>query len=173
MEKKTLLFLLIGVFWLVVIVGFIAVKEVTLQTGEEVLLKIRPVDPRDLFRGDYVVLRYEIGTLDLGIIATDYTDFESGDKIYVALNIVDGYGIPSKIYRSSPEEDMFLKGTVKDTRNNRLSVEYGIESYFVPEGEGRVIERQRGNLDVSVSIDKFGNAVIKRLLIDGQEVDFK
>lgn len=174
MEKKTLLFLLIGVFWLVVIVGFIAVKEFTLQTGEEVLLKTMPIDPRDLFRGDYVILRYEINTLDLDTIPTDYTDFETRDNIYVALNIVDKYGIPSKIYKKIPEEGLFLKGTVKDVRNNRLDVEYGIENYFVPEGEGRDIERQRsGNLDVKVSIDKFGNAGIKVLLIDGQEVDFK
>jgi len=173
MEKKTI-FLLVGVFWLIIILGFVIVKEFTLQTGEEVLLKTRPVDPRDLFRGDYVVLRYEISTLDLDSIPTDYTGFENGGKIYIGLSIEEGYGVPSKIYRNPPKEGLYLKGTVKDVRNNMLNVEYGIENYFVPEGEGRAIERQTGgNLDVKVSIDKFGNAGIKTLLIDGQEVDFK
>ena len=173
MEKKNI-FLLVGVFWLIILLGFVIIKEFTLQTGEEVLLKTRPVDPRDLFRGDYVVLRYEISTLDLGSIPTDYTGFENGDKIYVGLSIKEEYGSPSKIYRNSPKEGLYLKGTVKDVRNNMLNVEYGIENYFVPEGEGRAIERQTGgNLDVKVSIDKFGNAGIKTLLIDGQEVDFK
>ena len=46
MNKK--IFIGIGVFWLIIIIGFIASKEFTLQTGEEVILKTRPVDPRDL-----------------------------------------------------------------------------------------------------------------------------
>ena len=32
----------------------------TLTTGETILLRVVPVDPRDLFRGDYVILSYEI-----------------------------------------------------------------------------------------------------------------
>jgi uncharacterized membrane-anchored protein len=34
-----------------------------LWVGQAIYLKVRPVDPRDLFRGDYVVLGYDIGTL--------------------------------------------------------------------------------------------------------------
>ena len=52
---KKNVFLYIGLFWLVLILGFVAYKEMTLQTGEEVVLKTVPVDPRDLFRGDYVI----------------------------------------------------------------------------------------------------------------------
>ncbi len=54
--KKT--FYLIVVFWLLIFSGFIAYKEYTLRTGTEVILKTMPVDPRDLFRGDYVTLNY-------------------------------------------------------------------------------------------------------------------
>ena len=49
-------FILIGLLWGAMIIGFITVKEFTLQTGEVVTLKTVPVDPRDLFRGDYVIL---------------------------------------------------------------------------------------------------------------------
>ena len=172
MEKKTL-FLTIGVFWLVIILGFIAIKEFTLQTGKEVLLKTVPIDPRDLFRGDYVILRYDISNLDLNAIPTDYKDFKSKDKIYVSLNIQDGYGIPSKLHKEPPEEGLFIKGIVKDAGNNMVAVEYGIENYFVPEGKGRNIEQARGRaLDSKVLIDRFGSAGIKNLLIDGKEVDF-
>ena len=61
----------IGVLWLVIIGGFIFSKQMTLLTGKEVLLKTVPVDPRDLFRGDYVVLRYDISTIDLETVSTD------------------------------------------------------------------------------------------------------
>jgi hypothetical protein len=35
-------------------------RAAVLRDGREVLLKVEPVDPRDLLRGDYVILNYEI-----------------------------------------------------------------------------------------------------------------
>lgn len=173
MDKKKL-FIYIGVFWLVVVLGFIGFKEFTLQTGEEVLFRTRPVDPRDLFRGDYVILNYEISSVDHRTLTTDAAGFSRGDRVYVALDIVDGYGTPTGIFRQQPAEGLFIKGTVQSADSSTLGIEYGIESYFVPEGEGRELERAAGNrLDVQASVDKFGNAVIKSVLIDGKAVDFK
>ena len=73
MNKKNL-FVIIAIFWLVIIGGFVAYKEFTLKTGDEILLKTLPVDPRDLFRGDYVILRYEIGTINAS--KPSYQDFD-------------------------------------------------------------------------------------------------
>lgn len=174
--RRNKLFILIGIFWLIIIIGFIVTKEFTLRTGKEVLLKTVPVDPRDLFRGDYVLLRYEISNLHLNNIITDYTDFKIGDKIYVALKKENGYGIVSKISRNTPKnKELFLKGITKNVRDKSLIVEYGIESYFVPEGKGKEIERIREGkkLDVKVSIDRFGNVAIRSLLTDGKEISFE
>ena len=163
MEKKKL-FLAIAVFWVVILFGFIAFKEFTLQTGEEVILKTRPIDPRDLFRGDYVILNYVIGGVDV-------SDFEEGDTVYVGLKVDEnGYGESTGVYKSPPE-GLFIKGTVKKGLFGGSNIEYGIESYFVPEGEGKSIERNR-NLEGKVVIDKSGNAVLKAVLIDGKEVTF-
>ena len=53
-------------------------------------------------------------------------------------------------------------------------MDYGIESYFVPEGKGKEIEGMRGkNLDTKIVVNKFGGAAIKSLLINGIEVKFK
>lgn len=154
-----------------IILGFIGFKEFTLRTGQEVLLKTQPVDPRDLFRGDYVVLTYQISNLDLDSLQSDFKDFKNNDYIYVSLDLADGYGIPAKISKNAPEEGLYIKGKVMNVWNGRLVIFYGIESYFVPEGKGYEIERQRGNLDVKISIDKFGNAVIKSLVVEGKELD--
>ncbi len=173
MDKKKI-FILLGIFWLVVIGGFIGYKEYTLRTGQEVLLKTTPVDPRDLFRGDYVVLRYDISNLNSQSVVFERNDFKSGDKVYVALNTTEKYAFATKVYSQPPSDELFIKGTLKDGGNGRFNVEYGIESYFVPEGKGRDIERQLGrSVDVKIAVDKSGNAVIKSLLIDGQEVKFK
>ncbi len=191
MNQKKILYLTI-VFWLLIFSGFIAYKEYTLRTGTEVILKTEPVDPRDIFRGDYVNLNYNITTLDLKTIPAEDTHFDYNDKIYLALEVKDGYGVPKKIYRTPPENELYIKGTVKEIIRDwkidevgvmteeedipELRVDYGIESYFVPEGKGLEIESNQWTgeekVDVKVVIDKFGNAVIKSLLIDGKEVEF-
>ena len=38
------------------LVSMIAGRASILRTGQEVLLDVRPIDPRDLLRGDYVIL---------------------------------------------------------------------------------------------------------------------
>ena len=153
--------------------GFIAQKEYTLRTGHEVLLQTVPIDPRDLFRGDYVILRYGISTIDTAEIQSDRKEYEKGDKVYLSLETEGKYVSPRSLHTSPPGEGLYIKGRVRDVRDARLTIEYGIESYFVPEGEGKVIERQLGkDVDVKTAIDKSGNAAIKALLIDGQEVSF-
>ena len=170
MNKKE--FLAIGIFWLVIILGFVSFKEFTLKTGEELMLKTRPVDPRDLFRGDYIVLDYEISRLDINSLQTDAISFNESDRVYVALSNEEGYGIASGVYKNRPK-GLFLKGTVKRTDGSQITIEYGIESYFVPEGEGLEIQRQsRRGLEAKVAIDKFGNAVLKSIFLNGNEVEF-
>lgn len=190
MNQKKILYLTV-VFWLLIFSGFILYKEYTLRTGTEIILKTEPVDPRDLFRGDYVVLNYEISTLNLEEIQVEDPYFEYNDRIYLALEIENGYGVPKKIYRNPPDNELYIKGKVKEIiydweenedsliaeepRIKELRVEYGIESYFVPEGRGREIESQqwtgREGVDVKVVVDKYGNAVIESLLINGEEVE--
>ena len=224
MSPKKIFYLTV-VFWLLIFSGFIAYKEYTLRTGTEVTLKTVPVDPRDLFRGDYVVLNYEISTLDLDEIPAE-DHFEYNDPVYLGLELKDGYGVPKKIYRAPPKDELYIRGKVKgilyeeipieeimpeeieiseeepvpeeieiseeepvpeeeipieelvpeeEISANKLIVEYGIESYFVPEGRGHEIESSRWDgkeVDVEVVVDRFGNAVIRNLLIDGEIVEF-
>ncbi|MDD5688445.1 MAG: GDYXXLXY domain-containing protein [Elusimicrobia bacterium] len=46
---------------------------------------------------------------------------------------------------------------------NYLSVNYGIESYFIPEGKGRTYER--GGLDVEIAVNRKGKSVIKNIIL--------
>jgi hypothetical protein len=56
--------------------------------------------------------------------------------------------------------------------NCKLELRYGIESYFVPEGEGGKIETARSarKLAVVAAVAPSGRAAIRRLLIDGEPV---
>ncbi len=48
---------------LVVLIGMIVLRSIPYFGGQTVLLQVQPVDPRDMFRGDYVVLSYEFSRL--------------------------------------------------------------------------------------------------------------
>ena len=54
-------------------VGFlgwlIAGRAAILRDGQEIVLKVEPVDPRDLLRGDYVRLGYEISSIPVSRIS--------------------------------------------------------------------------------------------------------
>lgn len=191
MNQKKILYLTV-VFWLLTFSGLIAYKEYTLRTGTEVMLKTLPVDPRDLFRGDYVTLNYEISTLDLEKLQAEDSNFYNDEPVYLALELKNGYGVPKEIYTTPPKDGLYIKGKItniiydwktdesgimtEEETIEELRVDYGIESYFVPEGRGMEIEeaQRTGKTEVAakVIIDKYGNAVIKSLLIDGKEIEF-
>jgi uncharacterized membrane-anchored protein len=158
-----------SLYWLVValqviaVLVFVGAKEYSLRGGEEVVLTTVPVDPRDLFRGDYVVLRYDISTVR--------GDFAVGDTIYLRLIESDAAWRPSYATKELPgPDDTFIRGQVVRRADSRpgmpqVEVEYGIESYFVPEGTGQAIEQHRANLRVRVILDRSGNAAIKDLIL--------
>jgi uncharacterized membrane-anchored protein len=52
-------------FQIVVLAGEYLGAVYPLWTGQEIKLKIVPVDPRSLFRGNYARLGYSISTVDL------------------------------------------------------------------------------------------------------------
>ena len=66
------------------LVGIIAYRQYWVATGEKILLRTAPVDPRDIFRGDYVSLRYDISTLDLDGLGVKGS-FKSNETVYVIL----------------------------------------------------------------------------------------
>lgn len=165
----------VGILWLAIMGGTVGLKEYTLRTGHEILLKTVSVDPRDLFRGDYVILAYDINALDVGKLGGSGVTFSRGQTVYVLLGTDGRYQVATGVRSSRPShEELFLKGQVLGVSGRTVQVEYGIESYFVPEGKGRALERARGkNLDVRASVDTQGNVLIKALFLDGNEVRFR
>src|SRR3954471_3034692 len=65
------------------ILATVVQRAAILRSGQEVRLELTPVDPRDLFRGDYVVLAYRIGTVDVPLDGA--TAFTRGQQVFVTL----------------------------------------------------------------------------------------
>ncbi|PIU67163.1 MAG: hypothetical protein COS85_01790 [Armatimonadetes bacterium CG07_land_8_20_14_0_80_59_28] len=150
---------------LLVLFSLIGYKQWTLATGERVLLKTVPVDPRDLFRGEYVALRYEISSVESWW--AHGKSFQAGDTLYVTLRREGRFwGIGAVADQPPPAGALFLKGTVRRVRDSGIDVDYGIESYFVPEGRGKELESKRAGLTTEIAIDRFGHAVIRNVRSD-------
>jgi len=179
---------LLAVVLTTVLVGMIGMKQWTLTTGTPVLLETAPVDPRSLFRGDYVRLNYKISRLDLSKLGGD-KEFAAHDTAWVALEKAQRYWHAVAVYRHRPDAApgrVIIKGEVRwaDGRGSAfappvqtapvrfLVMRYGIESYFVPEGTGRTLEQRGAHtpLDILVAVDRFGNAGIKAVELDGREI---
>ncbi|MBI4197557.1 MAG: GDYXXLXY domain-containing protein, partial [Chloroflexi bacterium] len=147
-KRARLAFAAIVLFQLLFLAGLAAYNEVTLRTGTVVVLQTVPVDPRDLFRGDYVVLRYEISRLDF--VPPPYLNVRvfsaPGQTAYVLLEQQGEVWKPRAVARDATAQwDVFIRGTVTRIENPQtpvtvVEVEYGIENYFVPEGTGGEIE---------------------------------
>jgi len=175
MDKKYfILFILIPA---IVILVFLGIQLFTFSFGQEILLKTAPVDPRDLFRGDYVTLSYEISRVELNNIPYD-SNFSSGETIYAALSKEEKFWTIDSVSHTKPNLDnnqVCMKGRVTSCFNNQVFVKWGIESYFVPEGGGALIESQRNaeNTSVIVSVDCTCSSVLKELLINDVPVEFE
>jgi uncharacterized membrane-anchored protein len=145
-----------------------------LKHGREVVLPIIPIDPRSLFRGDYVQLNYEVTRVPGPLIEGRPRRSEA---VYVSIaRGADGVWTPTKaapMHGGAGEADgVVLKGRLErgGSDGQDAFVRYGIESYFVPEGKGRELEAlaRDQKLAAVVAVDARGNAAIKGLMIDGK-----
>jgi uncharacterized membrane-anchored protein len=146
-------------FQLFVLVGMILGRTVPFLNAQTVLLQVEPVDPRDLFRGDYVTLGYAINR-------TPGRQYEAGQSVYVTLvPEADGRHFRAgEFLVSPPASGVFIRGTCQGYGR----VTYGIESFYVQEGTGHDYEKavQNRRLWAEVALDRQGNPALRRLVIE-------
>ncbi len=167
------------------LLAMIGMRQWTLATGTPVILETQPVDPRSLFSGDYVRLNYKVSDLSLEALAGDQI-FKRNDTIFVVLAPEGGYWKAVSVHQTRPPNSAgqpVIRGKVEYTsdmtwdptqnralQGTRLHVKYGIEDYFVQEGRGHALERPRSEqiVSIQIAVDRFGNAGIKAVLVNGQ-----
>ncbi|NTG48659.1 GDYXXLXY domain-containing protein [Agrobacterium rhizogenes] len=156
-----------------------------LRSGVEVLLKTAPVDPRDLLRGDYVTLNYDISRVPISTLV-DGPPKKGLNAPILSVRLKkqdDGYwGIVESsfgaldpnpdtvVLKSLPFVGYVFDGEPTDPSQAMIGVTYGIERYYVPEGQGRDIESARNEHRVAIAarVSSDGVAHIRSLLLDGK-----
>lgn len=157
-----------------VIFAIIVFKLAVLGNSTEVRLRISPVDPRDFLRGDYASFQYDIS--NIAAHRADSRQIKNGETIYVVLRQAGKYHVVLSTQKNKPiDNKLFIKGKVvrgglggqpAPRFRSRLSIVYGIEQYFIPEGAGRNFSFRNKEAFALVAIDDNGNAILKRIYVN-------
>ena len=168
--KLLILVLALQSAWLL---GTAAVQEHALATGKVILLETARVDPRDLLRGDYLILNYKISDVSVNLFSPPATkDLPNGTKVFIALAPATNQFYV--VVRASANEftpatdEVLLKGRSAWLRwtaaTNSIHVECGLERFYVSEGTGNPV----GKLTAQVVVPASGRGRVKEVFVDGK-----
>jgi uncharacterized membrane-anchored protein len=145
---------------IVILVLMIVLDGLPLVFGQRLLLKVVPVDPRDLFRGDYVVLDYRFAGLPYDFAGQAPRE-SIGQDVFVTLRKEGDHHVGDRMSSNRPSTGPYIRGTLDSLGR----VNCGIEAYYVEEGEGRRLEQaiRRGTIRAEVAVWR-GQAKLVRLV---------
>lgn len=150
--------------------GMILIESLPLMVGERIVLAVKPVDPRDFFRGDYVILNYDVNSMVISdgeklILPWNRSRTYDDQAVYVELEQVPGSGewTGKQATITRPTGVKYLRGRI--TSDYRQPLKFGIEAYFVQEGQGRELELQRNErkLKAEIAVAPWGQAKLVRV----------
>jgi len=171
--------------WLVVLAAVVALTQIALlgsmiwsraailRNGAEIVLEVRPVDPRDLLRGDYVTISYNISALPRELFGgAAQEDYSGPYPVFVRLKADDsgiwqpvsaGFDAPPASPPAPGEIDLRGTATYFPPGEAPVPVDYGIERFYLPEGQGRPIEEGIGTrpFRMKVAVARDGTPQIK------------
>lgn len=188
---------------LLILLGMVGRHSYTVATGQPVRLKTAPRDPWDPFRGEHVVLNYEISLLRESAVPLEGKPYESGSRVWVLLRQGTPFWTAVRVSRERPQtgsgevavlatveyftEQGFARpepepvpppGEVKrppeplEPRQTgpEVRLRYGIEQFYVPEGQGRRLEELGTKLEVEAVVDRFGRIALRKVFAGDEEI---
>jgi uncharacterized membrane-anchored protein len=151
----------------VVIVLTLTIKPlITLTKGEEIKLQTVPLDPRDLFYGDYVNLDFEAESVPASLLepklrkelSKDTNKYQTSDtKVYLTLE----YSKETNTHKvtalgvNKPKSGTFIKAKLYPFINdNKVTVEIPIDKYYLEEYTGTKLEdaSKKGQLVATIKV---------------------
>lgn len=138
--------------------------EVVRRTAPTIRLKTLPVDPRDILRGDYMILNYEIS------LATEAQSRTGGvpGEVFVVLKPEGEHHVIDEVLAIEPAADdrrLWVRAVGRGNGGGGMRLDYGIERFFVPEGRGTP---QFTTLDVEASVSAARRLYIRQVWLDNQ-----
>lgn len=176
-------YLAITILPLVILLSMTIKPLITYYHGEEILIKTKPYDPRDVFRGDHVSLNYEIAEVSIDKVPKEFKDINISNKLinkklYTILKKNGNYYMVDYISFEKPKNKLYLAGkyeypifdeNLKESEKEKylkeaektppvkgISVSYNLDKYFVSENTGHKLEdlSRKGSLTAKVKVWK-------------------
>lgn len=151
------------------LLGWAGWLEAELARAPTVLLEVRPVDPAEILRGDYIRLGYVIADVPKarfsGSWGADYgepvcIEVRPGQEFWEVASAHVGRCAGG---RSAPDR-LGIQGSFSGYDDDSVTVDYGIDRYYVPEGMGT----PRGRLTARVAVTSWHRPLLKQLYLDGR-----
>ena len=182
-----------GVICMAILCGMMVRHASPLWTGTTVVLRAVPVDPRDLFRGEFVRLSTPASNVVVGAEPDATTGSGPillrpqgewwrpwperhpgliGSLVYVQLEPYPGAEHRAVSISRLPVDGMLnLRGRIR--RNSYppvLALEFGLEAFYMEEGTALPVEnavREGRKVQMEVAIASDGRARVRNLIVDG------
>ena len=128
-----------------ILLGMCVMPLYTLLTGEEMILQTKPLDPSDVFRGDYVSLRFEAEEVPINLVDKEVAtrlQKQGGEfTVYVRMEKKNGVHTPINVTLSKPNKGEFLNGTIsyidKDNQGQEIAfIRYDVDNYYLEDNTG-------------------------------------
>jgi uncharacterized membrane-anchored protein len=168
---KRNLFILVLVLQSAWVLCMVAVQERAWSIGKTITLETERVDPRDLLRGDYLILHYKISDVPTNLFSPPVSpDLPGGTKVFVALEPRGDFFAVARASTNQfePSGNQILLQAARTwggwSGTNVVRVEYGLERCYVREGTGN----PRGKLTVQAVVPASGRAKIRQVFVDGK-----
>lgn len=134
--------------------------------GEKIVLESMPVDPRDLFYGDYVNVNLAITEIPLDKVNEEVRQelkrFENNNRyspltVYTVLKQEEGIYAAKEVRLTKPEDELYIKGKVhyySPEYDSSLMIDYQLNRFYVEENTGKSIEKvaQEGKVHIAVKV---------------------
>lgn len=161
---------------LLILLSFTIKPLITLNFGEDISLRTIPVDPRDLFYGDYVALRYEIEEVPKEKLTENLLKELEQDssarrvKVYGKLVQEDHVFTLEELTDKKPSSGLYLTGQMyrysylNEKNITVYPVDFNLNKFYVPENTGTAFEEAswQGQLTAHIKV-KNGYALLRNI----------
>jgi uncharacterized membrane-anchored protein len=135
------------------LIGMIGMAYYPLWDGTPIKLQTVPVDPRNLFRGNYIELNYDFNTLQLDSIPNDlerYPKLKQNDVVFIELapdknGIHQAIGVWSELPTRNTNICLKARISYVNTSSSYITVETDVQHYFA---SGDTIQSYERNLTI-------------------------
>ena len=146
---------------LLILAGMAGQREWVRRTGRAVYFRTAPVDPRDVMRGDYVRLSYDISRVPrelwrgpLPAQSTNLAEVPRDTRVYASLHLQeDGVAQLASLGLDPPRNGLYIRGRTETSSSEQINVRYGLEALFLEQGKGLELEAARSRNGIQVPLE--------------------